>query len=159
MTRHAYEHGAVRLSQGYPDFDPPQAVVDAAVAAIRGGENQYTVTWGYPPLRTKLAEVYSPKLDRELHPDVHITVTCGVTEGIVVALQAVANPGDEVLVLEPAHENFRPAAIMAGAKAVPVPHPAGIPFGSGKMLTSRITPRTKALLINTPHNPTGACVG
>ena len=56
MTRHAYEHGAINLSQGYPDFDPPQEVVDAAVSAIRGGENQYTVTWGYPPLRTRLAE-------------------------------------------------------------------------------------------------------
>jgi aminotransferase len=155
MTRHAYEHGAINLSQGYPDFDPPQEVVDAAVAAIRGGENQYTVTWGYPPLRKKLAEVYSPKLDRELHPDVHITVTCGVTEGIVVALQAVANPGDEVLVLEPAHENFRPAAIMAGARAVPVPLTAPDYRLEREMLTSRITPNTKAFLINTPHNPTG----
>jgi aminotransferase len=155
MTRHAYEHGAVNLSQGYPDFDPPQAVVDAAVAAIRGGENQYTVTWGYPPLRTKLAEIYSPKLDRELHPDVHVTVTCGVTEGICVAMQAVANPGDEVLVLEPAHENFRPAAIMAGAKAVPVPLTAPDYRLTRELLASRITPRTKAFLINTPHNPTG----
>jgi aminotransferase len=155
MTRHAYEHGAVNLSQGYPDFDPPQAVVDAAVAAIRGGENQYTVTWGYPPLRTKLAEIYSPKLDRELDPNVHVTVTCGVTEGIVVALQAVANPGDEVLVLEPAHENFRPAAIMAGARAVPVPLTAPDYRLDRGLLESRITPRTKVLLINTPHNPTG----
>lgn len=155
MTRHAYDHGAINLSQGYPDFDPPQVVVDAAVAAIRGGVNQYTVTWGYPPLRTKLAAVYSPKLDRELDPDVHVTVTCGVTEGIVVALQAVANPGDEVLVLEPAHENFRPAAIMAGAKAVAVPLTAPDYRLDRELLTSRITPRTKALLINTPHNPTG----
>ena len=155
MTRHAYEHGAVNLSQGYPDFDPPQVIVDAAVAAIRGGENQYTVTWGYPPLRTKLAEIYSFKLDRQLDPDVHVTVTCGVTEGIVVALQAVANPGDEVLVLEPAHENFRPAAIMAGAKAIPVPLTAPDYRLEKELLTSRITPRTKALLINTPHNPTG----
>jgi aminotransferase len=155
MTRHAYEHGAVNLSQGYPDFDPPLAVVDAAVAAIRGGENQYTVTWGYPPLRAKLAEIYSPKLDRELRPDVHVTVTCGVTEGIVVAMQAVANPGDEVLVLEPAHENFRPAAIMAGARAVPVPLTAPDYRLTRELLASKITPRTKAFLINTPHNPTG----
>src|SRR6186713_298122 len=111
MTRHAYEHGAINLSQGYPDFDPPKEVVEAAVAAIRGTENQYTVTWGYPPLRKKLAEVYSARLDRDLDPDIHVTVTCGVTEGIVAAMQAVANPGDEVLILEPAHENFRPAAI------------------------------------------------
>jgi aminotransferase len=155
MTRHAYEHGAINLSQGYPDFDPPKEVVEAAVAAIRGTENQYTVTWGYPPLRQKLAEIYAPKLDREVHPDVHVTVTCGVTEGIVVALQAVANPGDEVLVLEPAHENFRPAAIMAGAKAVPVPLTAPDYRLERELLESRITPKTKAFLINTPHNPTG----
>ncbi len=155
MTRHAYEHDAINLSQGYPDFDPPQPVVDAAIEAIRGGENQYTVTWGYPALRAKLAATYTPKLGRELDPDVHVTVTCGVTEGIVVALQAVANPGDEVLILEPAHENFRPAAIMAGATAVPVPLTAPHYRLEREMLTSRITPRTKALLINTPHNPTG----
>jgi aspartate/methionine/tyrosine aminotransferase len=155
MTRHAYEHGAVNLSQGYPDFDPPQVIVDAAVAAIRGGENQYTVTWGYPPLRTRLAEIYSPKLGRDLDPNVHVTVTCGVTEGIIVAMQAVANPGDEVLVLEPAHENFRPAAIMAGAKAVPVPLTAPDYRLDRELLASRVTPRTRALLINTPHNPTG----
>ena len=155
MTRHAYEHGAVNLSQGYPDFDPPQVIVDAAVAAIRGGENQYTVTWGYPPLRARLAELYSPKMNRQQLPDVHVTVTCGVTEGIVVALQAVANPGDEVLVLEPAHENFRPAAIMAGARAVPVPLTAPDYRLHVEMLRSKVTPRTRALLINTPHNPTG----
>jgi aspartate/methionine/tyrosine aminotransferase len=155
MTRHAHEHGAVNLSQGYPDFDPPQEVVDAAVAAIRGGENQYTVTWGYPPLRTRLAEIYTPKMNRQLMPDVHVTVTCGVTEGIVVALQAVANPGDEVLVLEPAHENFRPAAIMAGARAVPVPLTAPDYRLDVEMLRSKVTPQTRALLINTPHNPTG----
>lgn len=155
MTRHAYEHGAVNLSQGYPDFDPPQVIMDAAVEAIRGGINQYTVTWGYPPLRSRLAEIYSPRLDRELDPDVHVTVVCGVTEGIVVAMQAVANPGDEVLVLEPAHENFRPAAIMAGATAVPVPLTAPDYRLTREMLTSRITPKTRALLINTPHNPTG----
>lgn len=155
MTRHAHEYGAINLSQGYPDFDPPQVIVDAAVAAIRGGENQYTVTWGYPPLRTRLAEIYSPKLDRELDPGVHVTVTCGVTEGIVVALQAVVNPGDEVLVLEPAHENFRPAAIMAGAKAVPVALTAPDYRLDADVLAAAVTPRTRALLINTPHNPTG----
>lgn len=155
MTRHAYEYGAINLSQGYPDFDPPQAIIDAAVEAIRGDKNQYTVTWGYPPLRTKLAELYSPRLDRKLNPDVHVTVTCGVTEGIVAAMQAVANPGDEVLVLEPAHENFRPAAIMAGATAVPVPLTAPDYRLEHDLMASKITPRTRAFLINTPHNPTG----
>lgn len=155
MTRHAVEHDAVNLSQGYPDFDPPQAIVDAAVSAIRGGENQYTVTWGFPPLRQRLAELYAPKLGRTVEPDVHVTVTCGVTEAIVVALLATVNPGDEVVIIEPAHENFRPAAIMAGG--VPVPVPLELPDYrlDGERLAAAITPKTKAILLNTPHNPTG----
>ena len=155
MTRHAKEAGAVNLSQGYPDFDPPQAVVDAAVEAIRGGENQYTVTWGYPPLRARLAEIYSAKLSRDLDPNVHITVTCGVTEGINVALMGVIDPGDEVIYFEPAHENFRPAIIMAGGHAVPLPLEAPDYRLDGDRLAAVITPRTRAILLNTPHNPTG----
>lgn len=155
MTRHAMEAGAVNLSQGYPDFDPPEEVVEAAVAAIRGGENQYTVTWGFPPLRRRLAEVYGPKFNLDLDPDVHVTVTCGVTEGIVVALMGVLNPGDEVIVLEPAHENFRPAAMMAGARVVPVPMLGPDYRLDADRLAAAVTPRTRVLLLNTPHNPTG----
>lgn len=155
MTRHAMDHGAINLSQGFPDFDPPQAVVEAAVDAIRAGENQYTVTWGYPALRQRLAEVYTPRLGRSIDPNLHVTVTCGVTEGIVTAVMAVVDPGDEVLIVEPAHENFRPAAIMAGGVPVPVPlSPPGYRLDLER-LASVITPRARALLINTPHNPTG----
>lgn len=158
MTRHAVEHDAINLSQGYPDFDPPKVIVDAAVAAIRGGENQYTVTWGFPPLRSRLAEIYAPKLGRPVEPDAHVTVTCGVTEAIVVALMAVVNPGDEVVIIEPAHENFRPAAIMAGG--IPVPVPLDLPDYrlDGDRLAAVITPKTKAILLNTPHNPTGRVI-
>ncbi|HXF60402.1 MAG TPA: aminotransferase class I/II-fold pyridoxal phosphate-dependent enzyme [Caldilineaceae bacterium] len=155
MTRHAMEHGAINLSQGYPDFDPPQPVIDAAVEAIRRGENQYTVTWGYPPLREKLAEVYSPRLGRRLDPDLHITVTCGVTEGIVTAVMGVVDPGDEVLIVEPAHENFRPAVVMAGGTPVPVPLEPPDYRLDPERLARAITPRARAILINTPHNPTG----
>lgn len=155
MTRHAIDHGAINLSQGYPDFDPPQSIVDAAVAAIRGGENQYTVTWGYPPLRTRLAEIYAPKLGRAVEPDVHVTVTCGVTEAIVVSLMAVVNPGDEVIIIEPAHENFRPATVMAGGIPVPLPLERPDYRLDPERLAAAISPKTKAILINTPHNPTG----
>ncbi|MCC6166751.1 MAG: aminotransferase class I/II-fold pyridoxal phosphate-dependent enzyme [Caldilineaceae bacterium] len=155
MTRHAMEHDAINLSQGFPDFDPPQAVVEAAVDAIRRGENQYTVTWGYPALRERLSEVYTPRLGREIDPNLHITVTCGVTEGIVAAVMAVVDPGDEVLIVEPAHENFRPAAIMAGGVPVPVPLSPPDYRLDPERLASVITPRARALLINTPHNPTG----
>ena len=155
MTRHAMEHNAINLSQGFPDFDPPQAVVEAAVAAMRGDLNQYTVTWGYPPLRQKLATLYSHKLGWPVDPDMHVTVTCGVTEGIVVAQMAVLNPGDEVLIIEPAHENFRPAAIMVNAKPVAVPlAPPGYRLDPER-LAAAVTPRTRAVVLNTPHNPSG----
>ncbi len=155
MTRHAMEQDAINLSQGYPDFDPPPEIVEAAVAAIRGDENQYTVTWGYPPLRDKLAAEYTPKLGWAIDPDVHVTVTCGVTEGIVAALMGIVDPGNEVIFLEPAYENFRPAAIMAGA--TPVAVPVALPGYrlDAERLAAAITPRTRAILLNTPHNPTG----
>ncbi|MFN8493806.1 MAG: pyridoxal phosphate-dependent aminotransferase [Caldilineaceae bacterium] len=155
MTRLAIRHNAINLSQGYPDFDPPAAVVEAATAAIRGGANQYTITWGYPALRQKLAELYSAQLGWTVDPDVHVTVTCGVTEGIVVALMATLNPGDEILIVEPAHENFRPEALMIGVVPVAVPLEAPRYRLDADRLAAAITPRTRALLLNTPHNPTG----
>lgn len=159
MTRHAMEHDAINLSQGFPDFASPQAVLEAAIAAIRDGENQYTVTWGYPVLRERLAEVYAPRIGRAIDPNLHVTVTCGVTEGIVAAVMAVVDPGDEVLIVEPAHENFRPAAIMAGGIPVPVPLAPPDYRLDPELLRRAITPRSKALLINTPHNPTGRVFG
>ncbi|MDQ3249212.1 MAG: pyridoxal phosphate-dependent aminotransferase [Chloroflexota bacterium] len=155
MTRLALKHNAINLSQGYPDFDPPPAVLQAAAAALMGGANQYTVTWGYPALRHKLAELYTAALGWPVEPDLHVTVTCGVTEGIVVALMATLNPGDELLIIEPAHENFRPEALMIGVQPVAVPLPAPGYRLDPERLAAAITPRTRALLLNTPHNPTG----
>lgn len=155
MTRLALKHNAINLSQGYPDFDPPPSVVEAAASAIRGGTNQYTITWGYPALRQKLAEMYTAQLGWPVDPDVHVTVTCGVTEGIVVALMATLNPGDEILIIEPAHENFRPEALMIGVVPVAVPLEAPRYRLDADRLAAAITPRTRALLLNTPHNPTG----
>lgn len=155
MTRLALRHNAINLSQGYPDFDPPASVIEAATAAIRGGANQYTITWGYPALRQKLAEMYSAQLGWAVEPDVHVTVTCGVTEGIVVAMMATLNPGDEILIIEPAHENFRPEALMLGVVPVAVPLEAPRYRLDADRVAAAITPRTRALLLNTPHNPTG----
>jgi aspartate/methionine/tyrosine aminotransferase len=155
MTRHAVEYGAINLSQGFPDFDAPAEVLEAAVEAIRSGVNQYTVTWGYPPLRAKLAERYSQQLGWPVDANQHVTVTCGVTEGIVVAQMALLNPGDEIIIIEPAHENFRPAAIMIGAVPVAVALEAPAYRIDEDRLAAAITPRTKAILLNTPHNPTG----
>lgn len=155
MTRVAMVHDAVNLSQGLPDFDPPGEVLDAAVAALRSGENQYTVTWGWPPLRAALAEKYSAALGWGVDPEVHVTITCGVTEAIVVAQMAVLNRGDEILILEPAHENFRPAALMIDAVPVGIPLEPPAYRLDPERLAAAVTPRTRALLLNTPHNPTG----
>ena len=155
MTRLAMEHEAINLSQGFPDFDPPEAIVKAAVDAIRGEANQYTVTWGYPPLRQRLAEQYTTQLGWTVDPDVHICVVCGVTEGITTSLLALLNPGDELIILEPGHETFRPSALLADAAAVPVVLEAPDYRIDADRLEAAVTHRTRALLLNTPHNPTG----
>lgn len=155
MTRVAMENDAINLSQGFPDYDPPPQLLQAAVEAIQAGLNQYTVTWGYPPLRRKLAEIYTERLGWDVDPDVHVTVVCGVTEAITATALAVLDPGDELIIIEPAHENFRPAAILAGATPVAVPLDAPGYRLDLDRLAAAITPRTKALLLNTPHNPSG----
>src|SRR5690606_5973920 len=124
-------------------------IVEAAVAAIRGAANQYTVTWGYPALRNALSTRYTNLLGWEVDPAVHITVVCGVTEGITATMMALLNPGDEVIILEPAHENFRPAAVLAGAVPVAVPLEAPGYRLDPEQLAAAITPRTRALLLNT----------
>ena len=155
MTRLAIEHEAINLSQGFPDFDAPLAVKEAAAKAILDGNNQYSPTWGHPRLRQKLAEQYTGQLGWSVDPAQHVTVTCGVTEAINAAMLGVLNPGDEVLIIEPAHENFIPSAIFAGAEAVPVALEAPDYRLDPERLANAVTPRTRALLLNTPHNPTG----
>lgn len=155
MTRLALQHDAINLSQGYPDFDTPPELVEAAVMALREGANQYSLTWGHPALRAKLAEMYTARLGWEVDPDRHVVVTCGVTEAIAAAVLAILNPGDQILVLDPAHETFRPVAIFAGAEPVSVVLEAPRYRLDRERLAAAVTPRTRALLLNTPHNPTG----
>ena len=104
---------------GVKELRTPEAV-DAAVAALAGGQNQYTVSWGLPLLRQRLAERYTAVLGWDVDPDRHVVVTCGVTEAIACAFLAVLDRGDEVIVLEPAHETYGPAALLADASIVPV---------------------------------------
>ena len=155
MTRLAIEHKAINLSQGFPDFDPPLALREAAVKAILDGHHQYSPTWGYAPLRQKLAELYTARLGWSVDPAIHVTVTCGVTEAMNAAILAVLNPGDEMLIIEPAHENYIPSAILAGAKPVSVPLEAPDYRLDPERLADAVTPRTRVLVLNTPHNPTG----
>lgn len=155
MTRLAVEYNAINLSQGFPDFDAPLAIREAAARAIMDGHNQYSPTWGYVPLRRKLAERYTPLLGWEVNPDEHVTIACGVTEAVNAAMLAVLNPGDEILIIEPAHENYVPSAIFADANPVAVPlEPPGYRLNPER-LAAAVTSRTRALVLNTPHNPTG----
>ena len=155
MTRLAIQHDAINLSQGYPDFGPPQPLLQAAVDAIQGGLNQYTLTWGYPPLRQKLAEIYSQRLGWQVEADEHIVVTCGVTEALAASMLAILNPGDEIIILDPAHETYRPAVIFADARPVSVAlEPPDFRLDRER-LAAAVTPRTRALILNTPHNPSG----
>ncbi len=155
MTRLAMKHEAINLSQGFADFDAPLEIRQAAAEAVMGAKNQYSPTWGYPPLRQKLAELYTARLGWTVDPDRHVTVTCGVTEAINAAMLAILNPGDEVVIIEPAHENYIPSAIFAGARPVAVALEAPAYRLDAERLAAAITPRTKALILNTPHNPTG----
>lgn len=155
MTRLAMQYNAINLSQGFPDFDTPLALKEAAAKAIMDGHNQYSPTWGVAQLRQKLAELYTPRLGWEVDAARHVTVGCGVTETMNAAMLAVLDPGDEILIIEPAHENYIPSAIFAGAKAVSVPlEPPDYRLDADR-LAAAVTPRARAMILNTPHNPTG----
>lgn len=156
MTRLAHKHDAINLSQGFPDFPAPAAVKQAAVDAIQADANQYSITWGRPSIRQAIADKVQRRYGmRWVDPDAHVTVTNGVTEGIVVSIMAVANPGDEVIIIEPFHENFIAAVLFAGAHPVFVSlDPPDYRLDAGE-LRAAFSPQTKAIIVNTPHNPTG----
>src|SRR5687768_7015756 len=155
MTRIANQHEAVNLAQGFPDFPMPEPMKDAACAAIHGNINQYAVTWGSSALRIAIAEKYRRWYGMQVDHDREVTVTCGATEAMAAVFLALLDPGDEVIVFEPFYENYGPDAILAGAipSFVPLerPHWTIDP----DRLRKAFTKRTKALVLNTPHNPTG----
>ncbi len=155
MTRIAHRTGAVNLAQGFPDFPMPAPMKDAACAAIMGDVNQYAITWGSPALRIAIAEKYRRWYGMQVDPDTEITVTCGATEAMAATFMALIDPGDEVIILEPFYENYGPDAVLAGAKPVFVPLVAPDWHLDIERLAASITPRTRALVLNTPHNPTG----
>ncbi len=155
MTRLAQAYDAVNLSQGFPDFPAPLDVKEAAVAAIRDDINQYAMTWGMPALREAIAASYARRGWPGIDPEREVTVACGATETIAAAMLALLEEGSEVLVFDPLHESYAPAAMLAGARAVPVPlRPPGWTFESEDLL-ARVGPRTRAIVVTNPHNPTG----
>lgn len=155
MTRIAQRTGAVNLAQGFPDFPMPAPMKEAACAAIMGDINQYAITWGSSALRIAIAEKYRRWYDMAVDPDTDVTVTCGATEAMASVFMALIDPGDEVIILEPFYENYGPDAVLAGARPVFVPLMAPRWDLDIERLAASITPRTRALVLNTPHNPTG----
>jgi aminotransferase len=155
MTRVAQKYGAINLAQGFPDFPMPAPMKDAACAAIHGDINQYAITWGSAPLRIAIAEKYRRWYDMPVDPETEITVTCGATEAMASTFLALIDPGDEVIVFEPFYENYGPDAILAGAKPKFVPlQPPGWKLDLDQ-LRAAFSPKTKAIVLNTPHNPSG----
>ncbi|MEO8945434.1 MAG: aminotransferase class I/II-fold pyridoxal phosphate-dependent enzyme [Gemmatimonadaceae bacterium] len=155
MTRIAQRAGAVNLAQGFPDFPMPAPMKEAACAAIMGDINQYAITWGSSALRIAIAEKYRRWYNMAVDPDTEVTVTCGATEAMASVFMALIDPGDEVIIMEPFYENYGPDAVLAGAQPVFVPLMAPKWDLDIERLAASITPRTRALVLNTPHNPTG----
>lgn len=156
MSQLATQHGAVNLGQGFPDFDGPPLLREALARAMAEGKNQYAPMSGVPVLRqaiaAKLARCYGASVDA----DVEVTVTSGATEALFCAIAAVVRPGDEVIVLDPCYDSYEPAIELQGARAVHVPL---VPpeFGvDWDRVRDAITPRTRMILVNSPHNPSGA---
>jgi N-succinyldiaminopimelate aminotransferase len=147
--------GAINLGQGFPDEDGPAEVLEAAAAALRDGHNQYAPLAGVPALRRAIAEHQRRFYGLEVDPDRGVQVTFGATEAIAAALLGLCEPGDEVLALDPAYDSYAAAAALAGATLVRVPlHPPGWALDPAE-LAAAVTARTRVLLLNSPHNPTG----
>jgi aminotransferase len=155
MTRVAREHDSVNLAQGFPDFPAPDLLKEAACRAIRDDVNQYAITWGAPGFREALVAKYRNWYGMEVDGDREVTVTCGATEAMVAVMLAVVDPGDEVIVLEPFYENYGPDAILSDATPVFLTLEAPEYRLDPDRLRSLVTPRTRAIVLNSPNNPTG----
>ena len=155
MSRLAVQHGAVNLGQGFPDFPGPHFVKEAAKNAIDADLNQYAIGHGAPRLRRAIAATWARQTGQEIDPDQEITVTSGATEAIFDAIQALIGPGEELISFEPFYDSYPTSATLAGGRLVPVTlRPPNWSFDPHE-LRAAFTPRTRALLLNTPHNPTG----
>ena len=158
MTREALKHGAVNLSQGFPDFEAPADIKRAAIDAITNDVNQYAITWGARNLREGVAEKTRSYLGIEVDPEREITITCGSTEGMIAAMMGVVDPGDEVVIFEPFYENYAPDAILSDAvpRYVPLrPSESGEWIFDCEELRAAFNPRTRAIILCNPNNPTG----
>src|SRR5437868_1227848 len=156
MTRLAMTHGSINLAQGFPDFACPDELKDAAKAAIDADVNQYAITWGAKNFRDAIAaKVARTYPGWTVDPDREVCVTCGSTEAMIATCLALLDPGDEVVIFEPWYENYGPDTILSGAVPRYVTlHEPDWTIDAGE-LAAAFGPRTRAVIVNTPHNPTG----
>ena len=155
MTREALKHGAVNLSQGFPDFAAPEDIKQVAMQAIAADINQYAITWGARDFREAIARKTKRYLGLDIDPETELTVTCGSTEGMIAAMMATVDPGDEVVVFEPFYENYAPDAILSDARPRYVPLSAPDWSFDREELRAAFNSKTKAIIICNPNNPTG----
>jgi methionine aminotransferase len=158
MSNLAAQTGALNLSQGFPDFDGPPALLDAVGRHVQAGHNQYAPTTGLPALREQIAAKVARLYGRTVSPDSEITITPGATQAIFCAIQAVIRNGDEVIVFDPCYDSYEPSVELAGGKCVHVQLDAVDFTIDWQQLGEAITARTRMIVINTPHNPSGALI-
>ena len=155
MTRLCNRHGGVNLAQGFPDFPSPPEIKAGAKSAIDAEKNQYAITWGAKPFRDALVRKTKHFTGLEIDPEREITVCCGSTEAMIAALLATVDPGEEVIVFEPFYENYGPDTILTGATPVYVKLRAPDWSFDRAELRAAFSAKTKGIIVNTPHNPTG----
>lgn len=156
MSQLAMEHKAVNLGQGFPDFEPPQALRDAITRAMAEGRNQYAAGIGIPKLREQIAAKTERLYGHRVSPDTEVTVTSGATEALFSGIAAVVRAGDEVIVFDPCYDSYEPAIELQGATAVHIPLTLPLFAIDWQQVRDAITPKTRMILINSPHNPSGA---
>lgn len=156
MTRICAQHDAINLSQGFPDFDPPRAVLDRLAEVAYEGPHQYAITWGAPNFRAALAAKQSPRMDLDIDPEKNIVVTCGSTEAMMCSVMTVTNPGDRIVIFSPFYENYGADTILCGADPTYVELRApDFTFDEAELEAACAQPGTKALILCNPSNPCG----
>jgi methionine transaminase len=155
MSALAVKTGAINLGQGFPDFDCDPALVDAVAAAMRAGHNQYPPMTGVPALRQAASDKVAMTTGHRYDPDTEITITAGATQGILSTVLALVHPGDDVIVLEPCYDSYGPSITLAGGNTIRVPLTPGTWRPDLALLQKSLTTRTRLVIVNTPHNPSG----
>lgn len=155
MSQLANEVGAINLSQGFPEFDTPESLKASVVDAIHQGKNQYAPSMGLAPLLTQLGQLVNRRYQCNLEPQKNITITSGATEALFVAIQAIVHPNDEVIVFDPAYDSYAPVIRLCGGRSVHIPLSAPDYKVNWQQVKDRLSPNTRGIIVNSPHNPTG----